>query len=300
MTNNSFSAGTQVVWDSTSLQWAKQCLRKYQLKMIEGWEPRRLSAHLWFGQHYASAIERFHKLRAEGAEHDSALLTVVRLLLEETWDSETDTPITTDMPAKSRESLLRSVIWYIEEYRDDPLKPLVLANGQPAVELSFKFEIAPGIMWAGHFDRIASLDGNPCIVDQKTTGSSSLGSYYFDGFSPDTQFTGYITAGRIAFGIPALYAVIDAAQIGVGYTRFARGVITRTEAQIDEWLTDTLWWIALAQRATREANFPMNTSSCSLFGGCEFRQICASSPHVRQNFLEGSFHRRVWDPSKER
>lgn len=82
-----FSAeGVQDVWDSTSLKLASDCLRKYYYVMMEGWQSKELSVHLRFGQHYATALEHYHKARAEGASHDEALFLVVKEALEDTWD----------------------------------------------------------------------------------------------------------------------------------------------------------------------------------------------------------------------
>ena len=47
--------GIQFGWDSTSIKLAEECLYKYKLKLIEGWQPETLSVHLRFGQHYATA-----------------------------------------------------------------------------------------------------------------------------------------------------------------------------------------------------------------------------------------------------
>jgi hypothetical protein len=43
--------------------------------------------------------------------------------------------------ARTKETLVRSVVWYIDEYKDDPLKTALLPNYQPAVELSFKIPV---------------------------------------------------------------------------------------------------------------------------------------------------------------
>lgn len=290
--NASFTRGLQTVWDSTSLSWFKRCPELYRLKMLEGYQPRRVSAHLLFGQHYATAIERFHKKRIF-LSHETALREVVFALLSETFEW------VSDHPTKNRETLLRSVIWYIDEYRDDELKPIILKDGAPAVELTFKLELTKELVYGGHFDRIASMGEDIIVTDQKTTGST-ISPLYFQGFSPDTQFTGYIFAAKALFGYPIKMAIIDAAQIAVGFTRFGRGIVTRTEPQLDEWLDDTLFFINLARQLTAEKRFPRNTAACSLYGGCEFRMICSASPAGRKSFLAADFVQNGWDPSKER
>jgi hypothetical protein len=84
--------------------------------------------------------------------------------------------------------------------------------------------------------------------------------------------------------------MIDAAQIAVGFTRFARGLIPRTKDQMAEWLDDAIYHIKEAWRAA-EHGYPMNDKACQLYGGCEFLEVCSKSPRVRQDYLDGGFQR---------
>src|SRR5687768_10394656 len=84
--NKSFTEdGIQFAWDSTSIKLAETCLRKYQYKMLLGWQPERKSVHLLFGGWYASALESYYKYVADGMSQDDALAEVVAEALIETW-----------------------------------------------------------------------------------------------------------------------------------------------------------------------------------------------------------------------
>ena len=125
----------QYAWDSTSLGWLKTCPRYYQLSMIEGWRSKRPSVHLIFGGHYASAMERYHKARAQNQDHASATRSTLRQLLTDTFGWQSDDP------NKNRETLIRSVLWYLDKWSNDPAKTVILSNNKPAVELSFRLEL---------------------------------------------------------------------------------------------------------------------------------------------------------------
>ena len=43
--------------------------------------------------------------------------------------------------SRTKETLVRSVVWYLDEYKDDPLKTAMLPDGKPAVELSFMLPV---------------------------------------------------------------------------------------------------------------------------------------------------------------
>lgn len=298
--------GTFFAWDSTMLKSAEKCLRYFKYKMIDGWQPARKSVHLVFGGHYASALERYHKLRAEGMSLDDALEDVVLMILKATWlpigsingkiigaawDSMDNT--------KTRETLIRSIIWYVDEFAEDPLVT-VEHDGKAAAEYSFTFGVDDDIFFCGHLDRVTIYGDDAYIADNKTT-SSIINDRYFDQFSPDTQFSLYTFVGQGIFKLPIKGVVVDAAQILVGGTKFARGFSFRTPEQLAEWYDDSMRLIEITNAAIKEDHFPMNPSSCGNYGGCEFRHICSKSPQVREQFLKGDFSRQpTWNPLERR
>lgn len=313
--------GTQFAWDSTSLGWAQDCLRKYQYLMLEGWEPMSKSVHLLFGGWYATALEHYHKHRANGMNEDDALCEVVYEALVATWVYDTEPtgegdpgypdgvniipgtghPWDGNHSAKTRENLIRSIVWYVDQFGDDdPLTTVILASGEAAVEYSFRMEISDDLIYCGHIDRLVEYNGDVYVQDQKTTGST-ITPRYFAQFDPNSQMSGYTLAGQIIYSAPVKGVIIDAAQIAVGFTRFERGFTFRTEAKLEEWLESAKHHIHTAQDATRRGFFPMNPSSCDKYGGCMFRDICSKSPEVRPQFLKGNFtKRKQWNPLESR
>lgn len=344
-----FLPGTQIqiAWDSTSLGWLKTCPRLYQYSMIDGWRSRGPSVHLDFGQYYHHALELYDRFRAEGSNHDEALYKAVEYCLKVTWIYDTEeAPSEDDLPEgavniikgtgkpidwghnlKTRETLVRSVIWYLEEFgENDAAKTVILNNGKPAVELSFRLELDFGphhaisltarnmltneqeqipsqsmqpYILSGHLDRVVEFSDGIYVMDRKTS-STTIGSYYFDGYSPDNQMSLYTFASKVIYQTPVRGVIIDAAQIAVGFTRFSRGFTFRTAAQIEEWLDDTKRWLALAQQYATNNFWPQNDKSCHQYGGCAFRKICSKSPEVRQKFLESDFVKRKWNPLEAR
>ena len=295
----------QWAWDSTSLGWLKECPRKYQYSMIEGWRPKQPSIHLHFGLLYHAALEFYDRLRTEGAPHNAALIAATRQALCDSWPWDFE-PLERD--TKNRATLIRSIVWYLEEFADDPCETVVLQNGKPAVELSFKMELDYGpsghlggqpYVLCGHLDRVVTLNGGTYICDRKTT-SSTPGAYYFDGFAPDNQMSLYSLAARIVYQTPVSGIIIDAVQVAVGFSRFSRGFTYRSVAQLDEWLADTRYWLDLAVQYAKAGYWPQNDKSCHHFGGCPFRRVCSKSPEVRSVFLESDFRREPWNPLKVR
>lgn len=297
----SFTDGVQTAWDATSLELFQTCPRKYFYRMILNISARHKSVHLIFGGVYAKALETFYIYRAEGDTIDQALRRVVHEALHATWIN--GTPIDFDHNAKTRFNLIRSIVWYIDQFGDESEAGITtyhLASGKPAVELSFMLELPSGDLWCGHIDRVVEYAGAKWWMDQKTTGST-ITPRFFEGFKPHNQFYGYTWAGQSILGTPLRGGIIDAAQIAVGFTRFERSPITVTQQQISEWLENAMQTIEEAKHATREHNFRMNLSACGNYGGCEYRTLCSRCPSIRDKFIEGDYvHPEPWEPAVPR
>lgn len=298
------ASGLQYAFDSTSLGWLMECARKYQYAMLESWRSKSESVHLRFGQLYHSALEMFDKRRAQGADHEDIIREVTLWVMLETWDYETGKPWTTDHNLKTRETLVRSVIWYMDKFKDDPAKTLVFPDGKAAVELSFRFDLPFNIegqpyILSGHMDRIVEWAGDIWATDRKTS-SGVLNQKYFADYKPDAQMSIYTLATQVVFSIPAKGVLIDAVQIGVGFSAFGRGVTYRTEEELEEDLKDIEYWLDRAVFYHNAGYWPKNPKSCHKYGGCQFLAVCSKAPSVRSRFLESDFVKHPWNPLEAR
>jgi hypothetical protein len=310
-----FLPGTklQYAWDATSLEDLKRCPRLYELTQVEGWKPKNESVHLRWGGEYHTAMHQYQLVIADGIAHDEAVFHVVRELMYrvEDWD--------TDNKYKNRFTLIRSVIRYLDQYEHDPAKTVMLSNGKPAVEVSFRFELdyGPAInqpitlpdgtqgiettndqpyILCGHLDRVVEFQGDVFAEDYKSS-TSTPGSYFWNQFEPNNQMSLYTLAGKVIFQTNIKGVLIDSIQIMIDDTRCTRGTTYRTQDQLDEWLTDLGLHLRNAEMYAEMNYWPMNDTACDKYGGCKFRDICSKSPGVRERFLKGDFNKEEpWNP----
>ena len=150
--NSSFIPGTklQYVYDSVSLKLLQGCLQRYHRKMVEGWQESETPPALAWGRDFHTCMETYHKCVAHGLDHETALRRAARLaaLLGEGLQSLDTT--------RSKETLIRSVVWYLDEYKDDPMRTALLPDGKPAVELSFQLPMFD--VEVGPTDELPELD----------------------------------------------------------------------------------------------------------------------------------------------
>lgn len=322
MTESPFLPGAKIqyAWDSTSLSALKTCPRLYQYTIIEGWTSREESVHLRFGIEYHKAMQDYDLSIAASISHDDAVHDVVQELMLRTAD------FNPDHKTKTREGLVRTVIWYLDKHKDDPTETLILPDGKPAVEQSFRFELewgpttalitddAPklGIKYqqikddfkqpyllCGHLDRVVNFNGELFVIDYKT-----VYSFWGKRWEPDNQMTLYSLAAKVVLNAPIRGVIIDMAQVKENETVFQREFTFRTQDQLEEWLTDLRYWLTLAEQYAIQGYWPMNDTACDKYGGCRFRDICSKSPSVRERFLEGNFvkleEKDRWNPLRAR
>jgi len=315
----------QYAWDSTSLGLLKTCPRLYQYTIIEGWSPRNESIHLRFGGEYHAALQDYDIARAQGLAHEAAIHHCIHALMERTADWIVDPTVSKAAQYKNRSSLVGLVVDYLDHYGpDDPAETYILADGRPAVELSFRFELdfGPGhgqdeamyertgmsfpqpYLLCGHLDRVVSFNDALMVLDRKTT-TTTLSSHWFNQWQPSNQMTLYTLAGRIVLDAPIRGVIIEGAQILLDKpSRFVRGFTYRTQDQLDEWLGDIRVLLSQAEGYATSGHWPMNDTSCDKFGGCRFREICSKSPAVRDKFLAADFNQLPradrWNPLKSR
>jgi hypothetical protein len=269
----------QLAWDSVSSGTLKECPRLYQLSIIEGWQPRTKNIHLEFGILMHSARETYYHLRAAGRDHEDGVLAAL---------DELDRPkaIFSSDSYKNRFTAARTIVWYLDQWENDPLETIILANSKPAVEVSFQYplgiEATTGeqFLHCGHIDRLVRFQDKLWGSDLKTS-KNDLNSYFFAQFTPDNQLSGYSFAGKIILDEPTAGIIVDGAQVAVGFSRFARGLVLRSQAE--QYARDNFW--------------PMNEKACY---GCSFRGICSHSPQVREKWLAADFVKRIWNPLEAR
>lgn len=298
MTNTSFKNGVQFAWDSTSIGLFKTCPRKYYYSIVLGYEPRIMAPPLAFGIALHSIMEKWHKLLASGTDKHTALVKVVKLAGQL---GETLPPGDT---ARTKETLIRSVIWYFDQFWEDKTITILQPNGKPVVEYNFQLPFmdyhGQEVIICGHLDRMVKWQGQVYVSDYKTT-KYTLDSRFFSQFKPNTQMPLYLTACHIISetfaDLPSAHGVIiDGVQLGVNFSRFARHVVEFSLEEINEYIIDLQYWINRGMDACTQSYFPQNTESCQKYSGCQFQEICSKSPARREAFLNGNFAKRVWNP----
>jgi PD-(D/E)XK nuclease superfamily len=308
--NSSFSVTNpdlQIAWDSTSYGALDKCAQYYEYAIVRGYTLAfGTNDHIKFGWLLHAACEQYDREIVTGISHEDALQGALALALVESFDFERGRPWISNVPEKTLSTLLRTLVWYLDKFKDDPLETIILANGKPAVEHSFSFGIGfdsytgEEYQLCGHIDKIAEMNLGNWIVDKKTT-KYELDTYFFGQFLPDNQVSIYEIAGEVSLSIPIEGFIIDGIRVLVESSRFRRQPLPSSPGLREEFLEDFKIKIRENETYVKNKKWPKNRKACG-FGKnqCQFRRICSSDPSVRQELLDGMFTKRTWDPLQPR
>jgi hypothetical protein len=213
---------------------------------------------------------------------------------------------------KNRHSLIRLIVWYTEEHampgETYGLVPLILEDGTPAVEVSFKTPIGvkaytgEAYTLSGHIDALKSHgptgDVHENFIAENKTTRKTLGEQFFGGYDPSLDVDVYTLAGDLIFpGLDLDGVVIEGAQIMVDGAAFGYSFARRDEGQREEFFKELQYWLKTAEQHAKEDYWPMRRTQCWL---CPFKQVCRMPERNRQMILESNFIRKAWDTTHER
>lgn len=282
--------------DSSMLSSLKSCETLFQRQYVEHWKPKESSVHLHAGGAFAKGMEVARRTFYEhNSDQETAVAEGLKALL--TAYGDFDCP---EDSAKSASRMAGAFEFYFDNY---PLTwdeaPIEMPNGKRAIEFSFAEpcdvlhpETGDPILIVGRLDAILGAFGGRLIEDDKTT--SQLGASWSRQWDLRAQFTGY------AWGCQRAGIRVDGALVrGVSIlkTKYeTQQVITyRPEWQVSRWYDEACTWIERAIQAWKRNRWLHNLDhTCAEFGGCQFRQCCASEDP--SPWLETNFERRIWNP----
>lgn len=278
----------QLKVNSSSLGPFKQCPRKYQYEILWGAGDQE-AVHLKFGGLLHEALECYEKAKAQGVAHDDNVVAVVKWALLATWDSRMRRPWISGHPEKNRRSLIRTIVWYLDRYRDVEAYSTVIGHdGRPLVECTFDIPLdivsrtGETFSLIGKLDRVVDVDGKWYVLDTKTTTHSVMNGFFPEKFSPGNQFSLYALVGRMLLAKPIAGIILDGVEVGATYSRFNRIFIPREDPILQEWLDELPYWLDLLDLCAARGQWPQNDTACGNFGGCEHRGVCSLPPRQRE------------------
>lgn len=288
--------------DDSLLKDFASCEHSMLLRYIYYWRTLHESDHLIFGGAYASGLEAARRaFYQEGDDQFGAIASGVAAGLKHYGlHHHID-------DRKSGTRLAEAIVFYGNRYpfATDEFKPVARKNGTPWIEFSWAVPLPiehpvtnEPLIYVGRSDAVMeNPHGLLYLFDDKTT--TQLGQSWASQWELNSQFSGYTWAAWQQ-GVDVCGTVVRGLCSYVDRLDMAQAIVYRPKHLITKWYDNTLsrlqrlrlvWLRMLATGQTFDYNFG---TTCTSYGGCPFREICAAEDEDK--WLNVNFKRRLWDP----
>lgn len=286
------------VLDSSLMGNFKSCPQKFFKQDIQHWKPKQPSVHLRAGGAFAAGIEAARDcFYVQELSSEDSVANGLQKLIEFYGDFECPPD-----SAKSLERTAGALEFYFDHYplnHESP--PITLPSGKKGIEFSFVHplsivhpETGNPLLYSGRMDALLNYAGGVFLCDEKT--ATSLGPTWSRQWDLRAQFTGYAWGCRES-GIKVDGAIVRGVSILKTKYDTQEAISYRPDWQIDRWHEELGEWIDDMLRMWRAGKWRHNLDhACAEYGGCQFRQICATRPEEATSWYETYFERRHWDP----
>lgn len=296
----------QHAWNAHSIDPLMSCPYRYYLAVRQGW--RKPSMVLETGRLIHLGLEHWDRwwLSQGGKFTDptpgiyAALRVVIKEMYSDPKQAEKWARFSHKDHNRTPWSILRTIIWYIEEYQHSNVEPMNLPDGTAGVEVAFDIPLgitAPDgeeYRTRGSIDGIVAFDGTWGRERKHTV--NSLGKRYFDRFDPavQTDLYGLVLSAMLGDFMPIKGLFLEAIQLGVTFSRVMRYQLRRTPAHRAAFLKSVIWHIRGAEKMAEDEAagvplieaWPQRFSACFL---CDFRPICTKDPSKHLTFLRADY-----------
>lgn len=267
--------------NASSVDVIQTCPRKAQYALLNGYRSEEESEALTFGKAIHAGLEYFYSVNP-GERSLKAMVSA----FEEAGHA------LSSVDAGDKRSLsngAKILSRYYETYENDPWVTYVDEDG-PFVERTFEVSLDEHITTFGTIDCILknTETGEVVVCDHKTTTTVSD---LIKRAKPNLQFSLYIFAAQ-KLGIPVTRAMVNGIQVAKTKSDLLRIFTDRNADDFEEMEQSLRHAVRLYSTAKSSNSWPMNTASCSHYGGCQYLEICQMAPAFRENALTQVYGRR--------
>jgi CRISPR/Cas system-associated exonuclease Cas4 (RecB family) len=258
--------------NSSSVDLIQTCKRKAQYALLDGYRSEDESEALTFGKAIHAALEEFYKTtdRQLAPILDAFMIAAAPLA---------------HVPATDKRSIdngVKILKRYFEVYENDPWVAYRDEKGA-FVERSFEVPFMDHFIHGTVDAVLRNTETDELVLcDHKTaTSLSDLANRV----NPNLQFSIYIWALQ-RMNIPVKRAMINGIQVAKTKSDLVRIFTERNYQDFEEMFDSVHAAIQDYSSCYVAGKWPMNTSSCSHYGGCQYLEVCSLNKNLRPIAIE--------------
>lgn len=309
--------------DNTKRSTAATCLRKYYWAHERHIKPRHGSSALRYGVVWHATMDAFYThIQENGWRKDGKALEIAALTARVEWAEYSRKQVFYD-DYRSLGNLMIALLRYMDHFASDESMLEIIAS-ENLFEIPMYPETEeetvtcynpplpsqdgiedPFFIFTGMIDLEVMLNGEPWIIDHKTTGKPV--QMVANQLRNSPQFIGYTFAASKELAIKPNGFLVVIAHISAYKSKttqlygnpkidFMRNPELYTDDDVGEWRLGIFDTARQVMRCKRTNVWPKRFDSCHTFGTCEFNGLCSQQrPKEDVLFGEDYFVDDPWD-----
>lgn len=312
-------AQTIVRINSSSLGIILSCPRKSYYTLHRGLKSRSEAPALLFGTAIHKALEVFYSHPRAERTIPVDFKQVSDLMAFEDWENKplpsahflyqaiaafvTAASLLKHLPSTDKRSIPNG-IWILQEYFKSYINdPYIVArdeNGpitERTAECVLHEDATLKVIIFGTIDVILQNESTGMVLPADHKTSSVVGADFFNRLKPNHQYTGYLLLAQKVLGLKTDEFLVNCLQVkprpltarGAG-PHFTRQVTRRSEHDMAEFKDSVMEAVGNYLRWSASEKWPLgHVDACTMWGGCQFLEVCSAPSQLRENLVEAKF-----------
>ena len=319
--NTDIDFSKAVVIDATLIRTYRSCQKKYDYFQNQHFISKSRKAAPSFGIAMHEGIAQFREQRKKGTPYPLAF-EIAQACLQQAYQKHMPPENQSEVMQDDRRSLNNAIRLYggfCQHYEPMGYKyhqievPFALHLGQikiPNLDIDDTWSswIYKDVIYVGIIDAIIEWQNRLFVSDIKST-ASNISEVYLNGYKMDQGLPGYTIAARELLGVDTNHALVHAFWVqkeakvkGKPLDEYYHTKeLYWDNAQLQEWVTNTLQTVEEIESHNLTGNFTMNFGySCTAYNSpCDYFSICTLPFEARKQRLEMDFRKAIWTPLED-
>lgn len=280
------SSGQKIVAiDSQKLEGIQSCMYFYDLKFNKHLRPRLAPDYLERGSLIHEMLAKYYtlkKYRSRWHMNNKTHADIIEICINLGRHKANKM----ELPISDVEKTIGVFREYAEFWENDSWNNIAFVEQTGAKVLYESDDLI--ILYEVKIDLGLLKEGGTIVpVDHKSAQSRRDPNQMANQFKGYCWFTGSTSIIINEVGFQKTVKPVD---------KFRRHTLNYSQAMINEWVRNTIWWVRFALECEDNKNYPQNYTSCDKFSGCQFRDdACAQDPEVRDYKLNELYKIEKWD-----
>lgn len=277
-----------VAIDSQKLDAIQKCAYYYKLSFLDNLRPKITPDYFEKGDLLHFMLEQFYTFKQNRSAWPQNGLNY-NSVVQECINKGREYAVKMNTEISELEKVIDAFVQYTDYYENDDWSDSKIYSIEKVKSVLLFESPQLVILYEGKIDLSLDFKGTPVPVDHKSASARR------DPNELSNQFKGYcwlLGSHKMIVNEIGFQKSLKPSE------KFRRHIIQYSQAVLDEWRDNAIFWVRLTLGLMDQNTFPKNYTSCDKYSGCSFKDLCILDPEVREYKMHELYDIKPWDIGK--